>query len=226
MFDLLASADLLVDDAGSAALRLQTVLGVLPARGDFLQCWPRWGFESHWCRVAPRLGYAPTHVEIIAPYGEPDPRLGHPHIAELYGAPQPRAYKTHSTPIAVTDLDAVIARLDRRGVTYRLDEPESELPFRRLWLGRRAGDPGHYDAAADGGLYLEFIATADMGFPIRTAPVTPEPNAGDGLVRVAARTMVVRDLALSLEQLRLNAPNPATFYTHGPAGYRDYPAFA
>lgn len=201
MFDLLASADLLVADAPTAAERLTQALGVLPARGAFLQRWPDWGFESHWCRVARRLPRAPTHVEIIAPYGAPDPAIGHPYIAEIYAAQQPRPYKTHSTPVAVADLAAIQDRLDAAGATYRLDEPEGMLPFTRLWLGRTADNPGAYDPAGDGGLYLEFIATQDMGFPILTEPVAPEPLPGEGLVRVDARLMLVTDLDAVLRTL-------------------------
>lgn len=194
MFDLLASADLLVADAPTAADRLTRALGVLPARGAFRQRWPDWGFESHWCRVARRLPRAPTHVEIIAPFGIPDPAIGHPCIAEMYAAQQARPYKTHSTPVAVADLAAIQDRLDVAGATYRLDQPEGRLPFPRLWVGRTADDSRVYDPTADGGLYLEFMATADLGFPILAEPVAPEPRPGDGLVRVEARLMLVTDL--------------------------------
>jgi hypothetical protein len=202
MFDLLASADLLVDDASAAAQRLQRALGVLPARGLWLQQWPAWGFEAHWCRVARQLDRAPTHIEIIAPSGTPDPAVDHPHIADLYQSQAPRAYRTHSTPVAVADLDALLARLDEAQAPYRLDLPAEELPFPRLWLGRSAECPGLYDPRADGGLYLELLPTSSLGIPILTEPVAPAAKPGDGLVRVAARMMLVDDVNKVLQILQ------------------------
>jgi hypothetical protein len=204
MFDLLASADLLVPHAPPVVASYAARLGILPARGAvWAQTWPEWGFDSHWCRVRRDLTAAPTQVEIIAPLPEPDPSIGHPHMAEIAAQQGSRMHKTHSVPIAIADLDALVRRLSAVGATFRLDPPEGRLPFPRLWLGRVAGRPMGYDPEADGGLYLEFIATVDLGMPIVTEPAPPAPTE-TGVSRVTAKTVLVDDLDEVLRTLDRN----------------------
>jgi hypothetical protein len=218
MFDLLASADLLVPHAPPVVASYADRLGILPGRGPvWVQTWPEWGFDSHWCRVRRDLAAAPTQLEIIAPLREPDPEIRHPHLAEIAAQQGNRLYKTHSIPLAAADLGLVIKRLNASGAPYRLDPPEKKLPFPRLWLGRVAGHPGWYDAAADGGLYLECIATSDLGISIIRNPV-PSPPPETNICRIAARTVLVKDLDLVLRTLDRNlgwSPGSGSFRAAG-----------
>lgn len=202
MFDFLASADLLVKSSQPALDKLSPILGLYEPRGVFHQAWRKWGFDARWCRVNLDVATAPTHVEIIAPYGDPDPDLTHPFMAEIYADQEPRLYRSHSTPIAVEDLEGLITRLVASGVRFRIDEPAAELPFRRVWMGRNHQNPGRYDPSADGGLLLEFVPTASFGFPVPGPDhVAKEPKPGHPALRIARRTMLIPDLSESLKQL-------------------------
>lgn len=218
MFDLLASADLLVPHAPTVVAAYAESLGILPAKGRvWVQTWPDWGFDSHWCRVRRDLAAAPTQLEIIAPLPGPDPAIGHPHLAEIAAQQGSRLYKTHSIPLTVADLGSLIKRLRAAGAAYRLDPPEKKLPFPRLWLGRAEGRPGWYDPDADGGLYLECIATADLGLPIIAEPV-PSPPTETNIRRITAKTVLVSDLDQVLRTLDRNlgwSPDGDTFTAAG-----------
>jgi hypothetical protein len=218
MFDLLASADLLVPHAPVVVAAYAESIGILPARGPvWVQTWPDWGFDSHWCRVRRDLAAAPTQLEIISPLPGPDPAISHPHLAEIADQQGRRLYKTHSIPLAVADLGPLVTRLRAAGAPYRLDPAEKKLPFPRLWLGRSSGSPGSYDPSADGGLYLECIATADLGMPILTEPV-PSPPTETNIRRITAKTVLVEDLDEVLRTLDRNlgwSPSGDTFTAAG-----------
>ncbi|MFC5745293.1 hypothetical protein [Actinomadura rugatobispora] len=201
MFEQLASADLFVHDSQRAYDVLRGPLGLFEPRGIWRQVWPDWGFDARWCRTNLDLAVSPTHVEIIAPLDSPDPSIGHPQMRAMYDAQGGRLYKTHSTPIAVDDVEELARRLSRAGAIFRLDEPEGELPFPRLWLGRAADRPGDYDPTSDGGLYLEFVPA--LNFPTK-ADDTKQPPAGHPVKRVSARTMIVDDIDSTLTTLDHN----------------------
>lgn len=201
MFEQMASADLFVDDSQKAYDVLRGPLGLFEPRGIWYQVWPDWGFDARWCRTNLDLAISPTHVEIISPLNSPDPAIGHPQMRAMFEAQGSRLYKTHSTPIAVADVEELVRRLERAGATFRLDEPEGALPFPRLWVGRMAGKPGAYDPASDGGLYLEFVPT--LGFPT-AVDASKTPPAGHPVRRVSARTMLVDDLDSTLTALDHN----------------------
>ncbi|MET7400361.1 VOC family protein [Dactylosporangium sp. NPDC005572] len=199
---MLASADLLVASSQAAMDRLGPILGLYEPRGVWRQVWPRWGFDARWCRVNLDVALAPTHVEIIAPFGEPDSHLSHPFMAEIFRGQANRQYKTHSTPVAIDDMDAMVTRLAAAKARFRVDEPAEELPFPRIWLGRNHDDPGAYDPGADGGLYLEFVPAASFGFPVPTDDHVPRPRDDDHpVVRVTKRTMLVHDIEGTLRAL-------------------------
>jgi hypothetical protein len=164
---------------------------------------------------------APTHVEIISPHGDPNPDLTHPHMAEIYADQHPRQYRTHSTPVAVDDIEEMITRLVASGVRFRVDEPAADLPFRRVWLGRNHQNPGRYDPTSDGGLYLEFVPSDSFGFPVPAADHVPkEQKPGHPALRVARRTMLVPDLDLTLKSLEHSTGWAPTTRTESFAGGR------
>ncbi|OLT18638.1 hypothetical protein BJF78_00540 [Pseudonocardia sp. CNS-139] len=182
--------------------RLAGILGLYHPRGIWHQRWPHWGLDARWCRVNLDVAWAPTHVEIIAPYGSPDDRLSHPHMQAIHDNQSDRWYRTHATPVAIHDMTAMTERLRRSGVRFRVDAPAGEFGFERIWLGRDAVEPGVYDADADGGLFLEFVPASAFGFPVPGPDHVPRPvSAEHPVVRVTRRTMIVADVDRSLKQL-------------------------
>jgi hypothetical protein len=126
-------------------------------------------------------------------------------MREMFDEQAPRPYRTHSTPVAAENLLELADRLARAGATYRLDEPEDDLPFYRLWVGRSAEKPGAYDAAADGGLFLEFVPSDSFGFPSPDTAPPPRPTTdAHPMRRIAARTMLTEDLSVTLAALEKN----------------------
>jgi hypothetical protein len=205
-FEMLLSAEMLVDDASATLEVLIERLGIDRPRDAWRQLFPGYGFEAYWCRVGRDIGASPTRLEIISPHGEPDPALCHPHMREIFLAQRDRPAKAHSTPITVADVAVVAAGVAARGARHRLDPPIDELPFLRLWMGFTADEPTTYRPDSDAGLRLEFIPTAGLGLP--AAAAEPRPPAGaverrhDGsFVGIAARLFTTDDLAATTATL-------------------------
>jgi len=204
-FDMLLSAELLVDDASATLDLLVDRLGIERPRDSWRQLWPGWGFEAYWCRVGADLTASPTRLEIISPHGTPDPSLAHPHMHDIFAAQGDRPSRAHSTPIAVPDVAALARRLTTRGARFRLDPLTDELPFLRLWMGFRNDEPTSYLADSDAGLRLEFVPTSALGLP----PGASEPSAAGDLgppdgrfVGVTARIFTTDDLDATIATVR------------------------
>jgi predicted enzyme related to lactoylglutathione lyase len=206
LFDLLTSADLLVDDATEVVSSLNRHILLPEPRPSWHQLWPGWGFEAYWCRVRSDLTVSPTRLQVIAPHGDADPAITHPGIRMIYDSQEPRRVRSHSTPIAVPDLEEIRDRLVAQGCAFRVDPPDSAMEFGRLWVGRRErSDAGLYDPSVDGGLMLEFIPTAALQLPAGAAEAPAPQLTGDGsLVRVERKSFLVRSLGHVLDALKTN----------------------
>ncbi|MFE7421100.1 hypothetical protein [Rhodococcus sp. NPDC057529] len=201
MFEVLASVDVFVPSAQKAFDVLQNPLGLYEPRGIWYQDWPEWGFDARWCRVNLDLSVAPTHFEIIAPTPAPDLNLDHPHMQRMFEAQGTRLHKTHSTPVAVLDVDEIARRLSRVGATFRIDEPAEKMPFPRLWVGYTRELPGVYNPSSDGGLHLEFIPA--LGFPVVDKAVQPLQD-GHPVRRISRRSILVDNLEETLRTVDRN----------------------
>jgi len=220
VYDLLMSADMLVDDATSVVHDLERSVFLPPPHRSWHQAWEGWGFEAYWCRVSPDLATAPTRLQVISPLGEPSPSVLHPAIGTVLRSYGDRPVKLHSTPVGVQDVRALAERLEKAGAAYRVDEPDEIMPFPRLWVGRPdAHDPASYDPTVDGGLFLEFVPTEELLLPESTAAAAdPDPSAAGPLVRVERKSFLTEDLDLFLERLERNldwAPREVRTTAHG-----------
>jgi hypothetical protein len=195
-FDVLLSADMLVDDATAVLATIVDALGIDRPRPSWHQRPDGWGFEAYWCRIGSGLAESPTRLEIISPYGEPDPSLDHPHMREILLAHGDRPAKAHSAPIGVADVAELADRLTQRSARFRLDPPDTELPFPRVWLGVTADEPATYVPDDDAGLRLEFLPTEALGLPAGASePSVRSHGEPDGrLLGVAARIFTTDDL--------------------------------
>src|SRR5262249_42730599 len=145
----------------------------------------------------------PTHLEFLQTTPpHPDVPVGadYSFIPEIEAAQGDRPAKLHSTPVGVADLEEVIGRLDRTAGRYRLHEPTPALPFRPLSVGYPGDGAGRYDPGTDGGLSLELVPAAAHRLPGDPGPA-PDRRRDGRVIRVAARTILVADLAATLGAL-------------------------
>ena len=197
-FELLASADVLVDDHDVVLRRWQDAAG-LPAQN------PRWtltppGTGTRWTYA--RLGRdrhrSPTELEVISPWDVPPPGPrpeGYPYIGEIADAQGDRPSKLHSTVVSTHHFDEVVSRLQTTGAPHRVDAPDTNLPFPRLWVGFHPDRPDVYDPAADGGIRIEVLPHAVLGYPDPSAPPKEEEDRPPGTMRrIVARLILVDDL--------------------------------
>jgi hypothetical protein len=219
---------MLVDEASTTLELLIGTLRIPRPRESWRQLMPQLGFDAFWCRL-PDLATSPTRLEIISPFGTPDPERQHPHMREILGEHGDRPAKAHSAPITVADIVDLGERLTERGVRFRWDRPTEGFAFDRLWIGFSDDDPVTYVPDDDAGLRLEFLPTTALGLPAEaTAPrASSEAGAaGGGYVGVAARIFTTDDLDAVIDTLqRTFAWSPARV-VDGEAGRRATWAFA
>ena len=210
MFDLLMSADMMVADPDGMAELLVSKLGIYGH--------PRWrqAFEdhpyiAHFLRVHKSLAISPTRVE---PQWHLDkPNLGDPMFHDFLdslmayqGAHRPML--THSIVLTLPKprFSALVDKLMRRKLRFRLAQRTPDMPFDRLWLGVTPEDP-HYEPSVDGGLCIEVMCNEPLQLPLETfaipAPQLPNPEPGQ-MVRVSARGYLVRDLDETLRKVSAN----------------------
>jgi len=206
VFDILVSADALVDDADETLGRFDRAIGLPAPRPSWSQEPEGHGFRAWWCRVHPKLQVGPTRLEIIAPKPvEPEERdPAYSCIPEIWESQRERPVRTHSTVFATRRFEDVLEHVRRAGITHRVDEAVDELPFPRLWIGRSREDPATYDAEADGGMYLEVLPLDGLNLPEGATAynVPPEPEYdGAELVRIVSRGFLVDDLDATLRRL-------------------------
>jgi hypothetical protein len=208
MRDFLLSADLMVPDPDAHTELLVKRLGILE-RPDWRQAFPTHGYIAHFLRVHKSLAVAPTrletqhHVDVPSPV---DPVFGPQldSLDEFQGRFRP--VKTHSCVIATDSIEELIEKLRRRRLPFRLAPVDDRLAWERLWVGVTPEQPG-YRPVVDGGLCLEWHPIAPLRMPDETfAPEPPEPRglAEGDMVRIVARSFLVRDLDETLRLLSAN----------------------
>ena len=200
--DFLFSADLCVPAKDAALEELVGALGLpVPGAGAHV-VYPHDGWDCVFALVSKAFAAAPTRLEVIAPLDGADvaaPRFGR----RVYDGQAPRAVRTHATVVAVPDMARLVERVRASGVAHWLQEPAEDVPFQRLWMGAAPGDLGHYTAAADCGLRIEFIPSDSNAFSPKLF-VTPvdEPRPGEvGYRRIIARDYGVADLDAALAHM-------------------------
>lgn len=200
MFDALVAADLSVADPDATARQLADVLG-LPAPSAAWAIDLPGQLKVHFLRPNPRRISAPTYLEVIGPHsdGGYDPWFTHLHA--LQGA---RPMKSHSMNFAVPEPLELVERFDAMGVQYRLGDavPGEESPYTRLFVGQSPTDPTNYDPTFDAGLIIEFVPTWALALRDDTTQlIIPEGLASGATVRVASRSVIVRDLDATVATL-------------------------
>lgn len=207
MFDLLLSADMMVSDPDGMTELLVSKLGI--------HSHPRWrqAFEdhpyiAHFLRVHKSLAISPTRVE---PQWHLDkPNHGDPMFHDFLESlktyqGEHRPMLTHSIVLTLPSdrFSALVDKLVRRKLRFRLAQRTPDMPFDRLWLGVTPEDP-RYEPSVDGGLCIEVMCNEPLQLPADTflvpAPQVPNPEPGQ-MIRVSARGYLVRDLDETLRRV-------------------------
>jgi hypothetical protein len=210
MYDLLLSADMMVDDPDGMANLLTDKLGI-HQHANWRQAFDHHPYIAHFLRVHKSLALAPTRVEPQGHLDKPNPGdpLFHDFLESLrtyQGRHRPML--THSVVLtcSTAKMGELIEKLVRRKQRFRLAQRTKDMPFDRFWVGATAEDP-RYTPEVDGGLCIEVIPTEPPRFPPATfATPCPEPEGlADGdMVRVTRRGFLVRDLSDTLSRASSN----------------------
>jgi hypothetical protein len=209
VFDLLVSSDFMVPDPDATMTTFVKALGIPEPKPRWRQAPKRHAYVAWFARVHPSFAVAPT---VIEPQGhrhldQPDDPFFPDHLAELarfQGAH--RRHKLHATVLATARFEELVAKLVRRRVPYRLAPMSAELPMDRIWIGISPESP-RYDPSYDGGLAVEVLPLRALRLPDDTFQVPPpeplDPAPAD-MIRVVARSHLVRDLDDTLRRLSLH----------------------
>ncbi|MDB5869700.1 MAG: hypothetical protein JWP96_2032 [Polaromonas sp.] len=210
MFDLLMSADMMVSDPDGMAELLISKLGI-HGHPRWRQAFADHPYIAHFLRVHKSLAISPTRVE---PQWHLDkPNLGDPMFHDFLDSlmayqGEHRPMLTHSIVLTLPKdrFSALVDKLMRRKLRFRLAQRTPDMPFDRLWLGVTPEDP-HYEPSVDGGLCIEVMCNEPLQLPPETfavpAPQLPNPEPGQ-MVRVSARGYLVRDLDETLRRVSAN----------------------
>lgn len=208
MYQLLLSADLMVEDADKTADLLVTKLG-LAGHPNWRQAFPGHPYVAHFLRAHKSLAVSPTRIE---PQGHLDaPNSGDPmfpaylHSVAAFVGPH-RPIKTHATVLVTDDFGGLVERLSRRRAPFRIARLTPEMPFDRLWVGCTPERP-EYEPSVDGGLCIEVMPLAPLQLPqavFETPPPEPREGRPGDMVRVVGRGFIVRDLDDVLRRLSSN----------------------
>jgi hypothetical protein len=204
MFDFLCNAEVIVDDVAVAEKVFVEALGFPETRPSWSNKEPGYGFTYLFARAHPSLVVSPTRIEAMAlapldPAADPAATLS--FLPKLLAAQGDRPWKTHANELATTNIQAAADRLRRNGCRFH------EMPgvFTRLWLGWTDEDPGAYQPAADGGLFIEVIETKALGKGPELWEPRPDPDLPPGsMTRVLRRSWITPDLGFTLTALEQN----------------------
>ncbi|WP_079437137.1 lactoylglutathione lyase [Zoogloea sp. LCSB751] len=200
MFDLLMSADMMVPDPDAMTDLLVKKLGI-HSHPNWRQAFDNHPYIAHFLRVHKSLAVSPTRIEPQWHLDRPNPGdpLFHDFLESLMAYQgRHRPMLTHSIVLACQGpkFDALVDKLMRRRLPFRMAQRTPEMPFDRLWLGVTPEDP-HYRPVVDGGLCIEVMPMEPLQMPADTfatpAPQPRDPKPGD-MIRVTARGFLVRDL--------------------------------
>ncbi|NIB44115.1 lactoylglutathione lyase [Pseudomaricurvus alkylphenolicus] len=210
MFDLLMSADMMLEDPDGMAELLSEKLGIYQHK-RWRQAFDNHPYIAHFLRVHKSLAVSPTRIEPQWHLDKPNPGdpMFHDFLESLKDYQgRHRPMMTHAVVVSLSkpDFDALISKLMRRDIPFRMAQRTPEMPFDRLWLGTRPENP-IYSPEVDGGLCIEVMGTEPLCMPedvFADEPVQPtDLNPGD-MVRVSARGFLVRDLDDTLRRLSTN----------------------
>ena len=210
MFDLLLTADMMVPDPDGMAELLWTKLGI-HKHPKWRQAFDNQPYIAHFLRVNRSLALAPTRIEPQVHLDKPNP--GDPQFHDFLESLKDfqghyRPMITHSVVLAtsVDKEEALIERLVRRKLPFRIAQRAPELNWDRVWLGCTPENP-RYEPSVDGGLCIEIMPIEPLQLPPETFSATPpepvDPTPGE-MIRVTARGIIVRDLDDTLRRLSGN----------------------
>lgn len=210
MYDLLLTADMMVPDPDAMTELLVDKLGIYKHK-KWRQAFDNHPYIAHFLRVHKSLALAPTRVEPQVHLDAPNPGdpLFHDFLESLKDFQgRHRPLLTHSIVLATptVQLDALIERMLRRRLPFRLARRTPEMQFDRLWVGTTPEDP-RYSPVVDGGLCIEIMPTEPLCLPPETysipAPEPLNPKPGE-MIRVTARGFIVRNLTDTLRKCSAN----------------------
>ena len=203
MFDLLINAEIIVDDVDIAERVFVDALGFPEPRHSWRGAVPSAGFTYLFARVHPSLKVSPTRVEAMAV--APIDAGIEPFLPKLLAFQGRRPWKTHGNELAVSNIDAVAARLEHNVCRFYTMPGEAGYPFTRLWLGWTADDVGAYRPDVDGGLMFEICETESLLQGPALWDPQPDPGLPRGsMIRVLRRSWIVEDLQDSLALIDRN----------------------
>ncbi|NWC79251.1 lactoylglutathione lyase [Pseudomonas putida] len=210
MFELLMSADMMVPDPDAMTEILVDKLGIYKHE-RWRQAFDNHPYIAHFLRVHKSLAVSPTRIEPQWHLDRPNPGdpLFHEFLESLKDYQgRHRPMLTHSIVLALhgDKFDALVDKLMRRRLPFRMAQRTPEMPFDRLWLGATPEKPC-YQPSVDGGLCIEIMPTEPLQMPAETyqlPPVKPRDLKPGDMVRVTARGFLVRDLDETLRKISTN----------------------
>lgn len=210
MFELLMSADMMISDPDGMTDLLVKKLGV-NSHPRWRQAFDNHPYIAHFLRVHKSLAVAPTRIEPQVHLDAPNPGdpLFHEFLESLRDFQgRHRPMMTHSIVVATHGhkFDALVERLMRRRLPFRLAQRTPEMDFDRLWVGVTPENP-RYEPSVDGGLCIEIMPMEPLQMPPETfatpAPQARDPKPGE-MIRVSARGYLVRNLDETLRRCSAN----------------------
>lgn len=227
MFDLLMSADMMLEDPDGMAELLNQKLGI-HKHENWRQAFDNHPYIAHFLRVHKSLAVSPTRIEPQWHLDAPNPGdpMFHDFLESLKDYQgRHRPMMTHAVVITLPNekFSAFIDKLMRRKLPFRMAQRTPEMPFDRLWLGTSPENPT-YSPEVDGGLCIEVMGTEPLQMPAEVFAETamqPRNSQPADMVRVTARGFLVRDLDDVLLRLSSNLDwEPDTVEQLNKEGYR------
>lgn len=227
MFDLLMSADMMLEDPDGMADLIHEKLGV-HKHERWRQAFDNHPYIAHFLRVHKSLAVAPTRIEPQWHLDMPNPGdpMFHDFLESLkayQGLHRPMI--THAVVVTLRkpEFSALIDKLMRRELPFRMAQRTPEMPFDRLWLGTTPENP-NYSPEVDGGLCIEVMGTEPLQMPpeiFDPEPTLPRDAKPGDMVRITSRGFLVRNLEDVLWRLSTNLDwEPAVIDQLNREGYR------
>ncbi|MDG1904684.1 MAG: hypothetical protein P8I38_03575 [Arenicella sp.] len=220
MFDLLLSADMMLEDPDGMADLLHTKLGV-HTHPNWRQAFDNHPYIAHFLRVHKSLAVATTRLEPQWHLDKPNPGdpMFHDFLESLKDYQgRHRPMTTHAVVLTLRkpEFSALIEKLMERKLSFRMAQRTKEMPFDRLWLGTTPENPS-YSPEVDGGLCIEVMGTEPLQMPeeiFADEPAQPRDPQPADMVRITARGFLVRDLDSVLNKLSNNLDWEPQSITH------------
>ncbi|BFM08279.1 lactoylglutathione lyase [Halioxenophilus aromaticivorans] len=227
MFDLLMSADMMLEDPDAMAQLLHEKLGI-HKHENWRQAFDNHPYIAHFLRVHKSLAVSPTRIEPQWHLDAPNP--GDPMFHDFLESLKDyqghhRPMMTHAVVITLSQdkFSNFIDKLMRRELPFRMAQRTPEMPFDRLWLGTTPENPT-YSPSVDGGLCIEVMGTEPLQMPeavFAPEPTLPRDPKPADMVRVTARGFLVRNLEDVLWRLSTNLDwEPLSVEQLNEEGYR------